>query len=216
MRQRGFGWIQLVAVLAAAAALVALVEWGVHSVDQRGYARGVAEITAKREAADRVAQESQRAREVAVQKAITTADEKRQVAEVKAKESETKRQEAIREARRNRVALAVLEPASADRGAVANGIRAPVDTSAGVFAAGSVRLTWEFVREYDSAWTGSDGKPLFNAVGGSESSASGSPYGLTDIIDIHGENAKRCSEDRLNYQTLIDKVKAAQSAWGQQ
>ena len=188
----------------------------------RVYESGVAAKQLEWDAANRRAEQLQRSKETAVAKEIMTADEKRETAEQKAKDSETKRQEAIREARRNSVALAVCEQAAqpaatADRGAVGSGIRAPENSlpAGGASPAPRIRLTWELVRELDTAWTGLDGKPVSSLAAGlpGPAGAGASPYALEDLRDVAGENAKRCSEDRRELATLRVKLQGAADAW---
>lgn len=232
-RQRGVTLIQAAIALAALASLVAATLGAIAWVDSRGYNRGVAETETRWNEANRKAQAEQRAREAAVAAALAEEQDRRLSAEARAEQNDRKWREAVRDSRRNKVALGTcVQPATkrADAGAdgrgphagagelVGGGIRAP---SVGADAArdpvlGSIRLTWEFVRLYDAAWTSRSGEPVFESPAGGEAaqSADASPYGLDEVIEVHGENAASCSADRREFQALIGRIEAAEAAWG--
>lgn len=214
MRQRGFG---ILGYLIAAGALVAALAGLYALVDGRGYARGSSEMQQRWNAANQEADDTQRERERDVSKELAVVDTARQAAEDKASKANLRWQEAKRESDRRGRALAAIESEPRGSGPVASGQSAAPDAAAAVDQPGvRIRTTWEFVRHYDSAWTGAGGEPVFPAAAGyspTAESGAASPYGLGEVLDVHGENARRCSTDRREFQTVIDRIEAAERAW---
>lgn len=169
------------------------------------------------------AAEAQRRKDVAVAQSLLAEEKRRLAAEAVAEDVNARWEEARREARRNRTPMvACPQPTDAGRsrggGAELAGA-APAAATAASDVAGAPapepRLTWEFVRLYDGAWTGADGQPVPGALAGSAATAvagAASPHGVDELIDVHAENARRCSEDRRELGELIRKLEAARDA----
>jgi hypothetical protein len=107
--------------------------------------------------------------------------------------------------------------AVADCGAAAPG---PVTAGSGLKGPDSgihLRLTWELVGLWDSAYTAGDGQPLFGDTAGPEKAAAGpgspSPYTLDDLVDLHGENAKRWDICRRDFRALIETIDGLERDW---
>ena len=68
-----------------------------------------------------------------------------------------------------------------------------------------LRLTYSFVVQWDSAWSGAGGEPLWPNPGESAERplAAGSPVTLEGVLDNHAENASRCSENSRQLSALI-------------
>jgi hypothetical protein len=156
-----------------------------------------------------------------VNNAINDKEQQRQDAQTTADVNYAKWQQEIRDARRNGTQLAVCQtrtpkPAGPIRaGTGDSSLPAAVEApGADPVPAGPV-LTWGGVRLYDGAWTGEGGQPVFGPAAGPAAAAgpgAASPYGIDELIAVHGENAKRCSADRLNYASLRARVAAAEQA----
>ena len=184
-----------------------------HWETSAGIERGESNKQALWDEANRKAEAQKQRTAAAVAKELIRVDENRLVAEAKADKSNLNWQEAVRESKRNNVALGVCEPAETQQdNAVAavegSGIRA-------VPRPPGIRLSWEFVRQFDSAWTDLAGESVFPVAAWGEGSAgsSPSPYTLEDTRDIAGINAQRCSADRREFKSLITKIEAAERAW---
>lgn len=72
-----------------------------------------------------------------------------------------------------------------------------------------LRLTAEFLREYDGAWTNADGKPVFVDSGGPTDPA-GDTVTLETLLATHAENAARCSRTSRRLTSLITLVRKLQ------
>ena len=195
--------VYAIVAIAAVGMIWGAISWhaGVH------YKRGLADKQVEWDRANVRAAAAQRARELDVSEAIKEKEAQRMAANDKAADYETRWKEAVRENRRKGVPLATCDQAPAP-GAPTAVAGAP---------AGGVRFTWEFVRQYDSAWTGRAGEPLYPAPVGpeaAEGSGAASPYGPADVLDVHGDNAAGASECRREYRSLVEKIKAAEKAWG--
>lgn len=83
-----------------------------------------------------------------------------------------------------------------------------------------LRLTWELVGLWDSAYTASDGQPVFGDTAGTEKAAAGSgaasPYTVDDLLDLHGENAKRWDICRRQLTALIQTIDGLERKWNEQ
>ena len=224
MRQRGFTLLvylgMALAVLGMVYALFQFVDS--HWETSAGIERGEANKQALWDKANREADARQRKTTAAVAKELVRVDENRLVAERVADKANLNWQEAVRESKRKNVALGVCEPAKPEpRNAVAvegSGLRVGPNPI-------GIRVSWGFVGLYDgafTAWAGAEaGQPLFTALAGIERSEgasspsphSPSPYDLGEIIEVHGENARRFSACLRDYTTLKGKIIAAERAW---
>lgn len=216
--QRGFAWwVKLLAVGALVGALSGLY-W---MVERHGYQRGMAVKQGEWDRASAKARDEQLEREKAVSVALAEADTKRQAAQDKASNYYARWQEAKRESQRSGAALAVCGEARAmagmDGSLVAGGGEAPAPAGAAADAAGGgIRFTHEFVRLYDGAWASEAGESVFDPDAWySQPAGAGaaSPYGPEDVLEVHGENARRCSEDRQEFRALMQRIRDAEQAW---
>ena len=221
MKQRGSILLYALVAIGLVGALYGLY----NAIDSRAFARGQAQKQAEWDAANRVAEDEERARRTEVARQLLLEEKRRLVAEQAAKTNHTQWQEAVRESRRRGNTLAectqAAEPAGPSAGADAAGaagvgLRAP-GLGGGGHAAGAagVRLTAEFVRLYDGAWTGLAGEPLFGIAAGREApAAAGAAWRSVDeLLDVHGHNAQSCSADRRELDTLIRRIEAAEQGW---
>jgi hypothetical protein len=78
-----------------------------------------------------------------------------------------------------------------------------------------LRLSYGFVREYDGVWTDRAGEPVFRDPGGP---AGGPPapgelagLGLEEVLDVHAENAARCSENSRRLGALVSLLRELRS-----
>jgi hypothetical protein len=222
-RQAGFVLPAPLLYLLAAIALLGAVYGFYAAVDGRAYKRGAAEKQGEWEAANRAAQALQRAREQDVSDAIKEKEAQRTAAADRAEGFEIRWKEARREIRRNGNPLATCDaPPSAPPlagAAPADVARSPADPAA---LRGRVRFTWDFVRLYDAAWTGPGGESVFGAAAGLAGAFAADPaapagpsaYGPDELLDVHGDNAARASACRRDFSALIEKIRAAEAAWG--
>jgi hypothetical protein len=168
---------------------------------------------------DRAA-EAQRRKDAAVAGALLVEEKRRLAAEDAARDANAQWEEARREARRNARPLAVcpqprLQGAAdveRDAGSRVPGAGVERDRPA---VPGAAVFTWQFVREYDTAWTGADGKPVSQDPAGQPGAADAgapSPFTAEDVLDVHGTNARRCSEDRRELATLRARLETAADA----
>lgn len=79
-----------------------------------------------------------------------------------------------------------------------------------------LRLTYQFLREWDAGWTGDTGQPVFSDTGGPADGPLGaaSPLTLDDALDNQGTNAQRCSADRRQLKKLVTLVRKLRADWG--
>ena len=107
-------------------------------------------------------------------------------------------QEAVKHGPDNKLAACVAAPAPA----AAPGAAQPPDADG---AAAAVRLTGEFVRLYNAAWTGeiaAAGDPGGTAA---EVGEAGAAYATPrEVLDNTGANARACAADRKRHDQLID------------
>lgn len=79
-----------------------------------------------------------------------------------------------------------------------------------------VHFTWSWVLDYDAAWTGAAGKPLFgdrpDAAGAAARADAASPYGPDEVFDVHAINAGKCSKVRRQLNKLLDTLDALEAA----
>ena len=79
--------------------------------------------------------------------------------------------------------------------------------------AGVPRLSYEFLREYDTAWTGPDGKPVFSDPPRPAEALLGaaSPVTSADALETHRANAERCSDNRRQLDVLTTLIRKLQA-----
>jgi hypothetical protein len=77
-----------------------------------------------------------------------------------------------------------------------------------------LRLTYQFLRDYDTAWTGPDGEPVFRDPPRPPEAelAAGSPVALDAVLENHAENANRCSANARQLNKLTTLIKRLQQA----
>lgn len=83
-----------------------------------------------------------------------------------------------------------------------------------------LRLTWEFVGLWDSAYTASDGKPLFGDTARAEKAAAGpgaaSPYGPDELLDRHEANVAKYDACRRQLGALVKTIDGLEQQWAEQ
>lgn len=140
---------------------------------------------------------------------------KAQAAEVKANEYHQNWKEARDASKRSGTPLAVADCPAADPkpNAAGSGLTNP---------AGPVRLrlTWELVGLWDSAYSNGDGESVFGDSARTEKAAAGagaaSPYTLDDLTDNHGENVKRWDACRRQLRKLVNTIDGLEQQWNAQ
>jgi hypothetical protein len=225
-RARGFAGLELLMyagiALAILAAIGGIIWWADANIEtSAGVKRGEANRQALWDKANRDAEQDQRAREARVATSVQAVEAMALASAGAARDADQRWKEKARESNRNQVALGVCtlgraaEPAGV-RGDRPGGAPAVGDTPPATGDSLRLLLTWEFVRQYDGAWTGRDGQPVFGAAARGEGAtgAGASPYGLEELRDVAGENARLCSEDRREFASLILKLRAAERSWG--
>lgn len=155
---------------------------------------------------------------------VAAAEGKAELARQAADESERKWREVKNAAQKSGVALATCQGGTVP---VASGVPehtdgAAADNRVDVPAGGGGRgvvVTWEFIRLWDSAWTDSNGQPVFGdpsiTAGAAGAADSASPYGPGDVLDNHQENARRGSACRRQLNSLIDLLDSLEAKWNQ-
>ncbi len=211
-QQAGFGLlVNLVLILAVLGALYGLFLYvDAHWETSAGVKKGETQRQALWDKANLKAEAERRAREQDVSDAIKEKEAQLAIARQRADDAHTQWKEAKRETDRKGTALAVCPAPAADQPGAA-----PASPAAGA-AGGGVRFTWDFVRLYDGAWTGADGKPVFQdpaGGAGTEGAGAASPYTPGELLDVHGDNADTCSADRREFSGLIEKLRKAEKAW---
>ena len=76
-----------------------------------------------------------------------------------------------------------------------------------------LRLSYEFVRLYDHAWTGADGQPVFRHPATAAGAGASAAPGPGEVLDIHQVNAQRCSEDRRALNALRAQIQRLEKGW---
>jgi hypothetical protein len=220
-RQRGFAveaWmVWAVLGFGTLVGLLIGVQLYLAHIEKRGYERGVGEVRAEWNAAKLKAEEERKERDAAVAGALDTLAKKVAAAEAEADRNKTEWQEARNEARRNgRQLAACSKPAPRVAGEAGANPSSANDPAAD--SGGAVLFHWRFVGLYDGAHRGLDGKPLFAATAqharAPERADTPSPYTPDDVIDVHGANADSWADCRRDLNAAIDKVEAAEQAWG--
>jgi hypothetical protein len=205
-RQRGDIAIQLM-IYALGALAVGIAIWGAVSFisnnweTKAGIKRGEENIRVMWDEANIKAQAKADAERKANERIVEDERVKALKAEGVARDYEQKWRTARDQARSKPLALASCPPQKANQPALT--VEAP-----------DVRFSWRFVRLYDSAWTGQDGKPVFgDSVTSKAASADpdgASPYGPDQVIDTHKVNAERCSAARRDLNTMMDTIERLQ------
>ena len=214
---RARGVIATVYLYLLAALILLAVIWGIvheirsylSGIESAAYKRGQDEVTVRWQKADLDRNAKEAARQKALQVKVDEETGKRQAAEAKATDYQTKWEREVNEHRRTKQKLGTVNCPAASAG------------DGGAQPEPDIHLTWLFVHEHDSAWTGVDGQPLFTDISGPPPAAAGpdssaaSPYGLDDLISNHGENARRFSACVRDYGTLINTIDKLQKEWDQ-
>ncbi len=165
-----------------------------------GERQGEAVVQGKWDAANQKAQEKASADRLARAAAAKTASEG-----LLAAQGETEAYRAKWAAERaKRPVLASCAPAKPADKPLAVAGSAPEQPAAGDGM--QLRLTYAFVRLWDAAWTGTDGKPVFGDPGGS----AGEAVTPDTALDNHAENAARCSATSGRLNRLIDLIRKLQ------
>lgn len=204
------------AILAALAAVI----WGVRGylahVETEAEARGEDRVMGRWKAADEKAREQARNDREALRRTADEEAEGRRAAEAVAADFEARWRKAVADAKRSNQPLAVV-----DCGASAVN---PGGAPAGQVAVSGtgLRLTWGFLRAYDTAWPGPDGKPLLADPGRpappapAPDPAQPAPVGLDQLLDTHGENARRHAACIRDLNALIDTLDKLQAQYDRQ
>ena len=212
MKQRGFTGIEYIIgaaiVLGLLTGLLVLWKGYINSVDRKGYERGKLEITAKWEAANREATTKAANERAQMQARVDELNAKHGQALDLAIDYHDKWEKEKNDARREKKPLTTVTCPGSGNGPAGSQPAVP-----------DVRLTWMFVRSYDAAWTGPDGKPLYPDTGEpaalpGQTGTAGSPYTVDDLLDTHGKNAQRLSACIRDYTALIDTVLRLKADWG--
>ncbi len=223
LKQRGFGTFEIAAALVVCAGVVVLLVMTFNA--------GMSHKQAEWDRAKLAEIAAAQARDADVSDAIKEAEERRASVEARATDNDRRWKEALRDSRRNALALGTCVQPAPERpdaggsgsGALAGagdlvggGIRAPSSRD-GAAHAPTIRLNWSFVGLYDGAYTGLDGQPLFGAsaqfAGAPERADTASPYGLDDLAEVAGDNARDHSACLRWVADAEGKLKAAAAAW---
>lgn len=207
MRQRGFSYIKaflaLGALLAIAVCIVAIRGY-LNDIEARGHKLGKAEVQAAWDEANRAAQAEERRKRLEREGIVAEQQTLLEALNLTAAYWEQQWKEARNAQRRNKTPMVVC-PASTD-------VAASGASGAVAGPALEPRLTVGFVRLYDTAWTGTDGKPLFGDPAAGEAAGAGaaSPYGADELLDTHQENARRANICRRDLNSLMDTIERLQ------
>lgn len=178
-----------------------------HWETSAGISRGEANTQAKWNDANRAAQAAADQERAVRAKLASEQSSKLAAAEGRAKDSDTRWRQARAAASRAKIPL-LVENCDAPAGAVAGG--APV--GAGLRLAATLRLTYQFLHEFDSAWSGADGQPVFGATSGNAQAPDAtSPIDAASLLIVHAENASRCSANSRAHNALIDLLEKLQA-----
>lgn len=213
---RGFGYVDLVIVLAIIAGVGVMCAWFYGAGKQATQAEWDKDKAAKASAALK--------QQEAISDAVKEGEAVRALAVQKAEFNEAKWEEAERARRRNGIELASCEESRQAQGpgAPAGGVvgepAAPNSGAPGVPGSGArvVALRWRFVGMHDGAFTGTDGGPVFvdserYALDASRADTP-SPYGLDDALEVGKSNAVALSTCRREFFALRGRVEAARTA----
>lgn len=221
MRQRGSILVYGVIALALLAGLYGLY----NVVESHGYARGAGVVQKMWDDSRLAAEQRARERRETITAALNLERQKTANAEERAAKFETDWRRARDEARRSGKPLGSCPGQGSPAGApAADGAVSGAPAGAGIRAAGvggadraGIALHWRFVGLWDGAYVGLGGEPLFSAQTGHafapERADSPSPYGLGELIDVHGENARRFGACLRAFDDAMRKLDAAAEAW---
>lgn len=199
-RQRGIGYAQMAFVLIVISAIAGAAWWidsAISAYGKRERAAGKAEImdlwkTEGLEAAREDVEATRRRQRIAAEGAKSL-----QAANARADQAE----EQLRRKHHEQDSPAVTvdgctQPADAPRPAV--------------------HFNWGWVYDYDAAWTGAAGEPVFgnrpDAAGPPAGMDAASPYGPEQVFDAHADNAAKCSKIRRQLNELEDTLDALEAA----
>lgn len=205
--QRGSILLYLVLALAILGILAGIA----YKIRQSGYDAAMLEVAER----DRKAQEQEDARRAKLEETALAASKAAIRNEQNALLTNQAWQETRNAIRRTGRPLIVVECNAPPEEPPATGVaRAPART-----ADPRLRLSWELVSLWDSAWTGEDGQPLFagdlqrgGVAAGGDAGAT-SPYDPDDLVDNHGANAKACSTVARRLNALTKKIRMLRDAW---
>lgn len=216
-RQRGFGLIiyavMALAILGALAGLYALVDnsWETSAGIERGEANKQAEWVKANREAQAAADELKHGDELLAQQKAAELLKANQDAEGYKRKYEAERAQRKREKHPQ-----VFANCSKQQNTGGSNEQQAKDTD----VTPTLRLSWGFVREWDGAWTGQTGQPVFGlqlgGTGAGEQPDTPSPLSIDDLSDNHAANAALCSTDRRRLNALTDKIKALQQRWQSQ
>ncbi len=197
-KQRGFS-LTLLAYAVAAIVILGMIAAGARAI----YVAGVDSEKAAQAERDRVAQAAARENDLKLREDAREASMRLIAANLEAREYETKWNRARNTLRETALAVCPDEPAKPGATAVAGGPR--------------LRLTHGFLRLFDGAWTGDAGQPLFGDPGrppeGAPAADTPSARGLDEALDVHGENARRASENYRQLNRLTETLKKLRADW---
>lgn len=201
---RGFAYVREILILVAAVGVAACVWWIAEQIKgygERRYKEGKAEVMALwqaealQSAKDDV--DAQRGRQLEARAQAKNLQEANRRAE-----------DAEAQLRRHREENQNVPAATVQNCPAVAGGPAPV-----------VRLNWGWVRDYDAAWSGTDGQPLFrdrpDLEGAAEPADAPSPYTLGDLLERHAGNAAKCSRTARQLTRLLetlDRLEAQEDA----
>lgn len=220
-KQRGD--VQTSLIVALGGALLVVAAFGVGH--WRGYNAGAEAKQAEWDRQKLADVKAGQDRDKAVSQALGVLASGKAAAESAAATNEARWKEAQREARRNGDALAVCEDTGQAETALASdahGGGEPAGSGArqddvGLRRPNRPRLLWRFVGLHDGAFTDLNGQPLFGDSARYASDPAradaASPYGLDELVDVDGENARALSACRRAYFDTLNKLKAAEAAW---
>ena len=168
-----------------------------------GVKQGVAETTAKWDAANRKAEAEEAARLAAADLTAKTS-----AAELAAMQQKADTYEAKWNLERKRHANSTL----------AGCVTAPQSIAGSPPAAPTVHFSAGFLHLYDAAWTGDTGQPVFGDSPPAAGQPADTPDTLTaigpgEVLDNHAANAHLCSADRRKLDSLIDQIERLKAVW---
>lgn len=213
-RQRGFGLIiyavMALAVLGALAGLYALIDnsWETSAGIERGETNKQGEWDKANREAQKAADELKRGDELLARQKAAELMKANQNAEDYRRKYEAERAQRKRE----KLPLVFADCSKQNSTGGNDGQQAK-----GTDVTLTLRLSWGFVREWDGAWTGKTGQPVFGVQSGGagpgERADTPSPLSIDALSDNHSANAGLCSTDRRRLNGLTEKIKALQQRW---
>ncbi len=193
--QRGI--ISDLIIYAIAAVAVIGVLYGVYEeIHNDGYEQGKNEVLNEWAAKDREAEEAEAIAAENRRKAAAAVSTDLATANARADNYQARLRQA---AARNASVLASVECKAAGNVAVVG------NSNPGASGGIVLRLSTDFLREYNAQWTDAKGEPVFSDTSGI-TDPSAAPVGLDTLLTIHAENAARCSATSRRYSKLIDLI----------